>query len=163
MVTTDIHIDALVLPEWNARKIREHDFQQLVQSIKDDLELPKARPVIVSTHTGQNVVIAGNVRLRACQHLGYTTVPCILANLTEEQEQRRALKDNIHQGQWDYDLLVNFDDQLLDTPGIDIGDLLRGDHAEPATTEDDKCSRCEELRKAVDGHERRAEHAVQEG
>jgi ParB-like chromosome segregation protein Spo0J len=161
MMTTDLPIANLILPERNPRKIREHDFQRLVQSIKDDPELLKARPFIVSTRTGQNVVVAGNMRVRACQHLGYTTVPCILANLTEEQEQRWALKDNIHQGQWDYDLLGNFDDHLLDTPGIDIGDLLRGDHGEAAPTEDGKCSRCEELRKAVDGHERRAGHAVE--
>jgi ParB-like chromosome segregation protein Spo0J len=160
METVEIDISALELPSWNPRKIREHDFGRLVQSIKDDPELLKARPVIVSTRTGQNVVIAGNMRVRACQHIGYTTVPCILANLTEEQEQRWALKDNIHQGQWDYDLLVNFDDQLLDTPGIDIADLLKGDHGEATPTEDGKCSRCEELRKAIDGHERRAGHAV---
>jgi ParB-like chromosome segregation protein Spo0J len=88
MTTTDQPIADLILPDWNPRKIREHDFERLVQSIKDDPELLKARPVIVSTRTGQNVVIAGNMRVRTCQHLGYTTVPCVLVNLTEEQEKR---------------------------------------------------------------------------
>jgi hypothetical protein len=162
MITTDLPIDTLALPEWNPRKIREHDFERLVQSIKDDPELLKARPIIVNTRSGKNVVIAGNMRVRACQHLGYTTIPAVLVDLTDEQEKRWALKDNIHQGQWDYDLLVNFDDQLFTTPGIDIADMLRGDHGEAAPTEDGKCARCEELRKAVDGHERRAGHAVQE-
>ena len=53
-------------------------------------------------------------------------------------------------------------DQLFDAPGIDIADMLKGDSGETATTEDGKCARCEELRKAVDGHERRAGHMVQE-
>ena len=87
MQTVELEIAALELPSWNPRLIREHDFERLVQSIKDDPELLKARPVIVNTRTGKNVVIAGNMRVRACQHLSYTTVPCILVNLTEEQEK----------------------------------------------------------------------------
>jgi len=162
MQTIEIEIAALELPSWNPRKITEHDFQGLVESIKTDPDFLKARPIIVNTRSGQNVVIAGNMRVRACQHLGYTTIPCIQVNLTEEQEKRWALKDNIHQGRWDIDLLVNFDDQLFDAPGIDIADMLKGDGGEPATTEEGKCARCEELRKAVDGHERRAGHMVQE-
>jgi len=162
MNTIDLAIEALVLPDWNPRKITEHDFQGLVQSIKDDPDFLKARPVIVNTRTGKNVVIAGNMRVRACQHLGYTTIPCILVDLTEEQEKRWALKDNIHQGRWDIDLLVNFDDQLFDAPGIDIADMLRGDSGGAAPAVEGKCARCEELRRAVDGHERRAGHTAQE-
>jgi ParB-like chromosome segregation protein Spo0J len=162
MTTTDLPITDLALPDWNPRKITEHDFQGLVESIKADPDFLKARPIIVNTRSGQNVVIAGNMRIRACQHLGYATIPCILVDLDSEQEKRWALKDNIHQGRWDIDLLVNFDDQLFDAPGIDIADMLKGDSGEAATTEEGKCSRCEELRKAVDGHERRAGHMVHE-
>lgn len=113
---------------------------------RSDPELLKARPIVVSIRTGSKMVIAGNMRVRACRHLGYATVPAVQVNLTGEQEKRWALKDNIHQGQWDYDLLVNFADQLFDAPGIDLADMLRGDSGEAATTEDGKCTRCEELR-----------------
>jgi len=160
MTTTERPIAELVLPDWNPRKITEHDFQRLVESIKDDPDFLKARPIIVNTHSGKNVVIAGNMRVRACQHIGYTHVPAVVVDLTDEEEKRWALKDNIHQGSWDIDALVNFDDQLFDAPGIDIADMLRGDTGGVAHEEDGKCSRCEELRKAVDGHERRAGHAV---
>lgn len=69
MRTVEVEIAQLELPEWNPRKITEHDFNGLVQSIKDDPELLKARPVIVNTRTGKNVVVAGNMRVRACQIL----------------------------------------------------------------------------------------------
>jgi len=162
MQTVDIEIAALELPSWNPRTITEHDFKGLVESIKTDPDFLKARPIIVNTRSGKNVVIAGNMRVRACQHLGYTTIPCILVDLDDAQEKRWALKDNIHQGRWDIDLLVNFDDQLFDAPGIDIADMLKGDSGETTVTEEGKCARCEELRKAVDGHERRAGHMVRD-
>jgi len=162
MRSVEIEISTLQLPDWNPRKISEPDFRGLVDSIRIDPDFLKARPVIVNTRSGKNVVIAGNMRVRACQRLGYTTVPAILVDLDPEQEKRWALKDNIHQGQWDIELLVNFDDQLFDAPGIDIADMLKGDTGETAHTDDGTCARCEELRKAVDGHERRAGHAVQE-
>jgi hypothetical protein len=60
------------------------------------------------------------------------------------------------------DIRVNCDDQLFAAPGIDIADMLKGDGDEMATAERGKCAPCEELKKAVDGHERRAEHLMQE-
>jgi hypothetical protein len=65
MEPRNVAVDELVLPEWNPRKIREHDFQRLVPSINDDPEPLKARPIIISTRSDANVMIAGNMDVRA--------------------------------------------------------------------------------------------------
>ena len=69
----------------------------------------EARPLIVSTRTGANVVIAGNQRLRVAKKLGRREVPCVvLAGLNEAEEIEIAARDNLHNGQWDVNALAEW-------------------------------------------------------
>ena len=45
-----------------------------MQTFKDGTELLKEAPVIGNTSSDKKVVVAGNMGVRACQHLGNTTI-----------------------------------------------------------------------------------------
>ena len=89
----------------NPRVIRDERFAKLVQSIQEFPEMLELRPIVVNS---DRVVLGGNMRLRACQKAGLTTVPIIIAdNLTPQQQQEFAIKDNTAFGEWDWDVLAN--------------------------------------------------------
>ena len=93
----------------NPRSIRDSQFQKLCDSIKRDPEFMTLRPIVVDA---DNLILGGNMRYRACAHLGMKTVPAawvkVAEDLTEEQRQRFVLVDNAPDGmagEWDYDIL----------------------------------------------------------
>lgn len=92
----------------NPRIIKDKDFKILCESIKKNKEFFEARPLIVSNRTGELIVIAGNQRLKAAEYLGIKKVPTfLLKNPTEELEKEITIRDNVNNGQWDYNLLIN--------------------------------------------------------
>ena len=94
--------------EGNPRIIKKDQFEKLKTSIKNNPDYFEARPCILSNRTGVLVVIAGNQRLRASKELGLTEVPTILLEgLTEEREKQIIIRDNVENGEWDYDILAN--------------------------------------------------------
>lgn len=90
----------------NPRVIKDQAFYKLVNSIKYFPQMLRIRPIVVNE---DNIVLGGNMRLRACQHLGLKEIPVLKAkNLTEEQQKEFIVKDNINSGDWDYDVLANW-------------------------------------------------------
>lgn len=130
----------------NPRTITKHDFEKLKKSIAHNPKYFEARPLIVSSRTGEFVVIGGNQRLRASRDLGFTEVPIfVIDNLSEEEEQEIIIRDNVNNGNWDYEILANSwdTDKLLDW-GVDIPDITVEDVEDIAVQED--ISEIEELR-----------------
>jgi len=123
LAAVEVKVSELSLPKWNPRKINDEGFQTLRESIKKDPEFLQARPVIASDRTGKFVVVAGNMRVRAAQSLGMKTVPTIIVTLTEEKEKEWSLKDNLHQGEWHWGLLADFDENFLKNVGFSSEDL----------------------------------------
>ena len=120
----EVAVSILNPSDGNPRTIKDKSFKDLVKSIENDPDFLKARPLIVSTRDGLNVVVAGNMRLRAVKSLGWPTVPAILADLTERQENEWMLKDNLHKGEFDWDALANsFDPDFLKDVGFDEKEL----------------------------------------
>lgn len=78
--------------------------------------------MIISTRTGENVIIAGNQKFEAAKELGMKTVPCVvLEGLTEEKEREIVIRDNVSSGEWDYTLLASdWDVPLLEEWGVDV-------------------------------------------
>ena len=110
----------------NPRIIKDNKFKQLVKSIQDFPQMLELRPIVIDEN---NIVLGGNMRLKACQEAGLTDVPVVLAkDLTEEQKKEFIVKDNVGYGEWDWDDLANNWDveQLtewgLDIPNFDIAD-----------------------------------------
>lgn len=119
MKTQQIAVSKLVLNTSNPRTIKDAAFQRLVQSVKDFPQMLDIRPIVV---TPDMVVIAGNMRLRACMELGMDKVPVVVADkLTPAQVQEFIIKDNLPFGEWDWDALANeWDTEQLVGWGLDF-------------------------------------------
>lgn len=92
----------------NPRTIKKDQFEKLKQSIKDNADYFEARPIILSDRTGELVILAGNQRYKAAKAIGLLEVPTILLEgLTEEREKEIIIRDNVENGDWDWDALFN--------------------------------------------------------
>ena len=103
----------------NPRLIKDHKFKQLVKSIQDFPQMLELRPIVIDEN---NMVLGGNMRLKACLEAGLTDVPVIHANnLSEEKKKEFIVKDNVGFGEWDWDILANeWDAEKLDEWGLDV-------------------------------------------
>ena len=92
----------------NPRVLRDDKFQKLKKSIQEFPKMLSLRPIVIDEN---NVVLGGNMRLRALQDLGFTDLDdsCVkYANdLTEEEKKRFIIADNVAFGEWDWDTLAN--------------------------------------------------------
>lgn len=107
----------------NPRFIRDERFAALKKSIEDAPEMLNLRELLVYPFRGKYVVIGGNMRLKACEELGYTEVPCkVLPQETPVAKLREyTIKDNEAFGQNDWDILANeWDDEELASFGMEL-------------------------------------------
>jgi hypothetical protein len=80
------------------------------------------RPMVIDEN---NVVLGGNMRLRALQELGFNDIDEAWvkrsSDLTEEEKKRFIIADNVAFGEWDWDTLAN-DWEVVDLEawGLDI-------------------------------------------
>jgi len=110
----------------NPRIIKDARFQKLVKSIEEFPEMMKLRPIVVDN---DGMILGGNMRYKAIQHLGYKEIPDEWVKrtdeLTEEQKKRFIIADNAPYGDWDWDLLANeWDLQKIEEWGIDFPEDL---------------------------------------
>jgi len=124
--------------ENNPRTIKDVDMAKLIQSIRDNPDFFEARPLILSNRTGKLVVLGGNQRYEASKALGLTEVPThLIEGLTEQKEREIIIRDNVSNGEWDWDLLANdWDSVLLDQWGVnvwidDVSDMIEQPEPEP--------------------------------
>ena len=106
----------------NPRVLRDDKFQKLKQSIKEFPKMLSLRPMVIDEN---NVVLGGNMRLRALQELGFNDIDEAWvkrsSDLTEEEKKRFIIADNVAFGEWDWDTLAN-DWEVVDLEawGLDI-------------------------------------------
>jgi hypothetical protein len=114
----------------NPRIITSDKFEKLVESLVHAPWMMKLRPIVVNK---ENIIIGGNQRFDAAIECGWTHVYVIRADkITDEQEKRFILRDNIDFGKWDLEIInrvysqkelleYGFDIQLLDmvSPKVD--------------------------------------------
>lgn len=106
----------------NPRVLRDDKFQKLKQSITEFPKMLSLRPMVIDEN---NVVLGGNMRLRALQELGFTDVEDAWvkrsSDLTEDEKKRFIIADNVAFGEWDWDTLANdWDVADLEAWGLDI-------------------------------------------
>lgn len=113
----------------NPRIIKDDKFKKLVKSIQDFPQMLELRPIVIDEN---NVVLGGNMRLKACIEAGLTEVPVKqAAELTEEQKKEFIVKDNVGYGEWDWeDLGNNWEPDLLEDWGLDLPFFDNGDYAD---------------------------------
>lgn len=120
----------------NPRIIKDDKFKKLVASIKDFPKMMALRPIITDEN---NIVLGGNMRLKALQELGYKELPPEWVkkekDLTEEEKKEFIIKDNVGFGEWEWSTLANeWDAEQLTDWGLDIPGF---DTDEEETGEDD--------------------------
>ena len=64
----------------------------------------KLRPIVVNE---DNIVLGGNMRLKACMEAGIKEVYIHKVKLSEQKQKQFIIKDNSSFGEWDWDILAN--------------------------------------------------------
>lgn len=110
-------IENLIAAVYNARKWSKEQLEALAESIR---RFGMVDPVIVnSAENRKNVVIGGHMRLAALKLLGYLRVPVVYVNIPDEAKERELnLRLNRNTGEFDYDLLAEFDEAFLKDVGF---------------------------------------------
>jgi DNA modification methylase len=117
-----VKISQLNPAPYNPRKWSEEATGQLTESIK---RFGMVDPILVNQAIGrENVVIGGHFRLKVANDLGYTEVPVAYVNIPEvEREKELNIRLNKNLGDWDYELLAEFDESLLSEIGFTSEEL----------------------------------------
>lgn len=114
-------IKDLKLFENNPRKMSKQQAEQLLRSLK------KFNLVEIPAIDQNNRVIAGNMRVEALRKLygdDYEIEVRVPSRpLTEEEAREYLLRSNKNVGEWDFDLLANFDEDLLKEVGFESVEL----------------------------------------
>lgn len=122
MTISKMKIEEVKLNPINPRIIKDDKFKKLVKSIKEFPEMLEIRPIVIDEN---NIVLGGNMRLKACKEAGLTEIPIIRANqLDEERKKEFILKDNQSFGEWDNNLLSEWDKELLLNSGFEEWEVL---------------------------------------
>jgi len=134
-------INEVKLNDNNPRFIKDLKYKKLVQSIKESSQFMMLRELVLDEN---NMIIGGNMRLRACIELRWKKVPTKtftrvmadkmndealaegrLPKTYEEYCAEFLIKDNLSYGEWDYDqLAVDYNPISLDNMGMDLNPAL---------------------------------------
>jgi DNA modification methylase len=112
----EVSISELQPSPYNPRKWSKHSRDSLRKSLE---EFGLVDPILVNSAPSRfNRVIGGHFRLEIAKELGYKVVPVVYINIEDElREKELCLRLNQNTGDWDIDLLKDFDPTLL----FDIG------------------------------------------
>jgi len=115
-------ISALKPAEYNPRTHKPETMENLKESIR---RFGLIDPLIVNSAPSRlDVVIGGHFRLKAAKSLGYKKVPVVYVNIPNlEKEKELNLRLNKNTGEWDWNLLADFDETFLSDIGFSSEDL----------------------------------------
>lgn len=124
--------------EGNPRRISPDMMKKLKESISHGMDYFEARPLILSDRTGELVILAGNQRYEACKQLGIEEAPTVLLpGLTEEREREIIIRDNVSNGEWNFDILADWSADELESWGVDLPDGWGGEEGTNKASDDD--------------------------
>lgn len=140
-----IDISDLNPAPYNPRKWSKAAIESLKESLK---RFGFVDPLIVNgSPSRKNIVIGGHFRLKVAKELGYKEVPVVYVNIPNlKKEKELNLRLNRNTGEWDFEILKEFDIGSLLDVGFDNTDLSNiWDNA--LETEDDGFDVEKELKK----------------
>jgi len=122
LVIEQVKIKDLVPAIYNPRKWNDGAITALKESIE---RFGLIDPIIVNSAPNRsNVVIGGHFRLKVAKDLGYKEIPVVYLNIPGvEKEKELNLRLNKNTGDWDYDLLSQFDENFLSDLGFSSEEL----------------------------------------
>lgn len=134
----------------NPRLIKDEKFDKLVKSIYEFPNMMELRPIIINS---ENIVLGGNMRLKALKELGYTDIPNEWIKradkLTEDETRRFIIADNVGFGEHDWEVLANeWDAQELADWGLD-GFPFNAEVIEEQAPEDKQIEICDKCGKEL--------------
>ena len=143
MKVKKIDINILQPASYNPRQISTKQYKGLKESIE---KFTLCDPIIINKDM---TVIGGHQRLKVCKDLKHTEIDCVVLDLTKEQERELNIRLNKSGGEWDFELLSNFEIEELKDWGfkeielglnidkIDIDQESKNDNYIITITEDD--------------------------
>ncbi len=141
-----VPINELNSAPYNPRKWNQEAIDQLTESMQ---RFGLVDPILVNgAKARKNIVIGGHFRLKIAKDLGHKEVPVVYLNIPDlEKEKELNLRLNRNTGDWNFELLKQFDTELLLDVGFDDSDLstIWDDALE---IEDDQFNTKKELEKA---------------
>ncbi|MFZ5376465.1 MAG: site-specific DNA-methyltransferase [Patescibacteria group bacterium] len=117
-----VNVSELNPAPYNPRTWSEEAILALKESIQ---RFGVVDPILVnSAPERKNVVIGGHFRLKVLKDLGFSEVPVVYINLPElEKEQELNIRLNKNTGDWDFELLAEFDEAFLAEVGFSSEDI----------------------------------------
>lgn len=110
-----VAISQLKPSEYNPKKMTKKQEEDITESIK---RFGLVDPLIVNNFPSrENIIIGGHQRYHIMKKLGYKEIPVVFISLNEKQEKELNLRLHKNQGEFDLDLLKNFEQELL----LDVG------------------------------------------
>ena len=129
MHIVEVPINELRASEYNPRKHTKEQAQQLKSSIR---RFGIVDPIVANKAANRkNIVVGGHFRLEIAKEMSYKSVPIVYVNLPEiKKEKELNLRLNKNTGEFDLDLLAEFDESLLQDVGfssIELDDIFPAD------------------------------------
>lgn len=118
----EVPINELRASEYNPRKHSKEQANQLKESIK---KFGLVDPIICNNaQERKNVIIGGHFRCEVAKESGMTIIPVIYVHLTDlDKEKELNLRLNKNTGDFDLELLAEFDESFLANIGFDSQEL----------------------------------------
>lgn len=117
-----VPVSSLRQATWNPRRTSRSRLDALKRAIAADPEFLWMRPILA---TSDGTVYAGNQRLAAAIELGMTEVPAIVAivaDVPDDLARARAIRDNVHAGEWVEDALADIVAAAEDASSLGLGE-----------------------------------------
>ena len=117
-----VKIEELISATYNPRKWTESNTERLRESIS---RFGIVDPIIVNGAVDRkNIVIGGHFRLKVAKDLGYLEIPVVYVDIPDESKEKELnIRLNKNIGEWDYELLAQFDEHLLTDAGFDSEEI----------------------------------------
>lgn len=118
----EVPINELRLSEYNPRKHSAKQAEQLKESIK---RFGLVDPILCNSHEERrNIVIGGHFRIKIAKELGFTTMPVVYVNIPDiNKEKELNIRLNKNTGEFDLELLAEFDEEFLKDIGFNTEEL----------------------------------------
>lgn len=114
-------IESLKPTEYNPKGLNKEEYQNLKDSIES---FGMVEPIVVNTYPGrENIIVGGHQRYYICKDLKHKLMPCVYVYLPLEEERELNVRLTKNTGHWDWSLLANFDEALLEKIGFNQYEL----------------------------------------
>ena len=121
MEIIELDINLLKPASYNPRALSEQEKADLKASLET---FGIVDPIIVNKNKDRlNIIIGGHQRYYIWKEMGNKTIPCVYIDLSLELEQELNIRLNKNLGHFRWDLLANFDEELLKKVGFNAYEL----------------------------------------